>query len=158
MFDARLLKPITRKVVLNALRAVVEYEQTNDAEALSALGGPDKLNLRVLAAEDNPVNRRIALNMLEGMGCSVDLAEDGEEAMEAAFLMPYDVIMMDIHMPKMDGAEAAAAIRSRGGPNAGTPIIAVTADVMLNISGGGLGQGHRDGYRRRSARYARHRQ
>jgi len=72
--------------------------------------------------------------MLEGMGCSVDLAEDGEEAMEAAFLMPYDVIMMDIHMPKMDGAEAAAAIRSRGGPNAGTPIIAVTADVMLNIS------------------------
>ena len=134
LFDARLMKPITRKAVMSVLRAVNDsalgYEPGEGITEQAAVS----LDLRVLAAEDNPVNRRIALNMLEGMGCTVDLAEDGEEAVEAAALMPYDVILMDIHMPRKDGAEAATAIRASGGMNADTPIIAVTADVMLNIT------------------------
>ncbi|MBO6948914.1 MAG: response regulator [Rhodospirillales bacterium] len=134
VFDARLMKPITRKAVLNALRTVFEYTPDRQAEgAEPKTQSTEPLDLRLLVAEDNPVNRRIALKMLQGMGCSVDLAEDGEEAEEAALLMPYDVILMDIHMPKKDGVEAAASI-SASGPNVETPIVAVTADVMLNLS------------------------
>ena len=134
LFDAKLMKPITRKAVLNALRTVFE----STPEQFPAESRPsvirETLDLRVLVAEDNPINRRIALKMLEGLGCSVDLAEDGEEAVEAASIIPYDVIMMDMHMPKMDGTKAATVIKDNSGPNVHTPIMVVTADVMLNIS------------------------
>jgi CheY-like chemotaxis protein len=65
----------------------------------------------VLVVEDNPVNSEVAQFMLEIMGCRVDLAQNGVEAVEKAAKVPYDLILMDCHMPEMDGFEATRLIR-----------------------------------------------
>ena len=90
-------------------------------------------NMRALLCEDNGVNQVIARRILEKYGFEVEIASDGAEAVEK-FLRSdpghYDVIYMDIQMPKMNGYEAAAAIRASGRPQAETiPIIAMTANV-----------------------------
>jgi signal transduction histidine kinase/CheY-like chemotaxis protein len=84
----------------------------------------------ILIAEDHPVNRRLISLILEPMGWTLTLAEDGAQAVAAADLSPFDVIVMDMQMPVMSGLEAAHAIRSGVGPNATTPIIALTANAF----------------------------
>ena len=83
--------------------------------------------LRVLVAEDNIVNQRVAARMLEKRGCSADLAANGVEAVEMADRIPYDLILMDCGMPEMDGFAATREIRRRGKR---TPIVAVTAHAI----------------------------
>jgi two-component system, sensor histidine kinase and response regulator len=87
------------------------------------------LNLRVLVAEDSPVNQEIARENLISFGCQVDLASTGREALAACDAHDYDVIAMDCQMPEMDGFEAARRIRERQATNNGrhVPIIALTA-------------------------------
>jgi signal transduction histidine kinase/CheY-like chemotaxis protein len=84
---------------------------------------------RILVAEDNPINRAIITRFLARTGASIDVAENGRAAVDSHFHQPYDLILMDCHMPEMDGYEAAATIRShpRGG---NVPIIAVTASAF----------------------------
>jgi len=87
---------------------------------------------RVLLAEDNPVNQQVAVRMLEKLGCRIDVAEDGAEALNMWRHFAYDVIFMDCQMPELDGLEAARAIR-REEPRlrrARTPIVAMTANAM----------------------------
>jgi len=86
--------------------------------------------LRVLIVEDNVVNQRVAMRMLERLGLGAGLAGNGRQALEMMQLVPYDVIFMDCQMPEIDGYEAAAEIRRREGPNSRVTIIAMTADVM----------------------------
>lgn len=86
-------------------------------------------NLRVLIADDNPVNALLAKRALEADGYNVDVAGSGAEALEAAAQTRYDVVFMDVRMPVMDGLEATQRIRALPGASAKTPIIAVTADV-----------------------------
>jgi PAS domain S-box-containing protein len=81
---------------------------------------------RVLLAEDNLVNQKIGQRILEKLGCQVRLAANGREAMESAISAPYDVILMDLHMPEVDGFESTREIRLRG---IRTPIVALTASV-----------------------------
>jgi len=84
---------------------------------------------RILLAEDNPVNRMIAQRFLAGTGCVVDTAETGIEAVARHLENPYDLILMDCHMPDMDGFEATAAIRAQI-DGSRVPIVAVTASAL----------------------------
>ena len=93
--------------------------------------------MRVLLAEDHPVNQKLALRVLGKLGCAVDLSDNGIEACALAAATDYDIILMDCHMPEMDGFEATVAIRSLEAANrtAGTstrhtPIVALTASVL----------------------------
>ena len=84
----------------------------------------------VLLAEDNAVNRKLALLILRKFGCRVDVAENGQEAADLALHAPYDLIFMDCRMPEMDGFEACRIIRSRDSPGRHVPIVALTAHAV----------------------------
>ncbi|HYD45154.1 MAG TPA: ATP-binding protein [Phenylobacterium sp.] len=86
--------------------------------------------LEVLLADDHPVNQRIVRLYLEPLGCRVTAVGDGGEAVEAAALRPFDLILMDMQMPLVDGVEATRRIRAIDGPNATTPVFALTANAM----------------------------
>jgi CheY-like chemotaxis protein len=96
--------------------------------------GPEKpakaLGGRVLLVDDHPMNRRLGETLLGLLGCEVDVAASGEEAVQAAAAQVYDAILMDVHMPGMDGLDATLAIRALPGASGRTPIIAMSADVL----------------------------
>ncbi len=84
---------------------------------------------RLLLAEDNPVNRELVKALLAPYPIDVETAEDGQVAVELGMAQPFDLILMDLHMPGLDGRKAAQALRATG-PNAATPILAFSADVL----------------------------
>ncbi len=83
----------------------------------------------VLLAEDNTINAMLIAKLLGNWKITTELAKNGIEAVEKAKLKAFDYILMDIHMPEMDGFEATKCIRDAEGPNAKTPIFAITADI-----------------------------
>ncbi len=87
--------------------------------------------LQVLLAEDNTINTLVATKLLSKWGIVADCAKDGVEAVQKTTLKKYDVILMDIHMPEMNGYDATVAIRTSNNCNAQTPIFAFTADIMV---------------------------
>lgn len=91
---------------------------------------PIAIGLRVLLAEDNPINALLAKSLLVRNGCHVVAVGNGSEALRAVQDAPYDLVLMDVHMPVMDGFEATRAIRAMGGRFLEMPIIALTAAAM----------------------------
>jgi CheY-like chemotaxis protein len=84
--------------------------------------------VRILVAEDDRSSRRLITAMLARLGWRTDLALDGIEAVDAVKLMRYDLVLMDLNMPKLDGLQAVDAIRRMGGKHAATPIVVLTGD------------------------------
>ena len=125
----RLLKPVRQSTLYDCLSATI-HAKAAPAPAASEPAATDPISARILLAEDNPVNREVAGEALRQLGCQVDAANDGREAVEMWRRTAYDVILMDCHMPNMDGIEAAQIIRGEeGGGRARTPILALTANV-----------------------------
>jgi CheY-like chemotaxis protein len=86
--------------------------------------------MRILAAEDNVVNQRVITRMIERLGHEVHVVGDGAQALEALGRESYDLILMDLQMPVMDGFQATATVRRSVVPISGTPVIALTANAV----------------------------
>lgn len=99
---------------------------------------------RVLIAEDNAVNRRVAIALLERFGLEIDVAENGRLAVSRALAGDYDLIFMDMQMPELDGIEATREIRAAGGARAEVPIVAMTAGVLDGVRERALAAGIND--------------
>jgi two-component system, sensor histidine kinase and response regulator len=138
LFAAILTKPLRRSQLLNCVtRAMTStpdmgVEETAIRAALPAAAAARTFVPKILLVEDNPVNREVAVGMLESLGCVAHAAENGWIALEAMNNVAYDAVLMDCQMPVMDGLTATAELRRRE-QNAGgarLPIIALTANTM----------------------------
>jgi CheY-like chemotaxis protein len=97
--------------------------------------------LRILVADDHPTNRELVRLVLQGLGAEISDAGDGEEVVRMAAAAPFDIILMDLRMPKLDGLGAMRRIRTAPGPNGAIPILAFTADADPSTIAGLMAQG-----------------
>lgn len=140
-FHARIAKPIRQSALDELLRGLLgsvksaSEDARRSIAALTAneMGGRFRRRPRLLMAEDNTVNQKVAVHMLEKLGYSCDVAANGQEAFEAVVRGDYAAVLMDCQMPEMDGFEATRAIReyeARENLERRIPIIAMTANAM----------------------------
>lgn len=129
-----LAKPARVKTLHDTLARMLGAPAAEDAASLfpAAAAVSQFAGLHVLLAEDNEFNRTLLTTWLRAQGVQVDEAHDGVAAVERAQAQTYDLILMDIHMPLLDGAEAARRIRASADGSARVPIIALTADVFAD--------------------------
>jgi CheY-like chemotaxis protein/HPt (histidine-containing phosphotransfer) domain-containing protein len=134
---ADLTKPVRRcnlsMAVARALGA--EAVEEDPQPILDSQSGPIALGIQVLLAEDNLINREVAVGMLERIGCRVHVVTDGRQACEAFAAQAFDLVLMDCQMPEIDGFEATRQLRrfERAGGRAGVPsvpIVALTANTL----------------------------
>ena len=129
---AYLTKPVRSADLLAAIRLTLGEEGGAQAPAQPRPAVVAARPLRILLAEDHPVNRRLAVRLLERSGHTVVAVENGEEALAAAAREAFDVVLMDVQMPVMDGLTATAALRARERDTGvrRIPVVALTAHAM----------------------------
>jgi len=136
---AYLTKPVRQSQLFDCLATVTAHGDT----ASPTPAAPQRLvtkhpleeahparRSRILIAEDNPVNQKVAARQIEKLGYRADIAANGLEVLDALLRIPYDIVLMDCQMPEMDGFEATSKIRLREGKNKRTIIIAMTANAL----------------------------
>ena len=129
-FDAQLAKPLRASQLYNALiRIVAAGDDGREPIAEAERPPPGAASLRILLAEDNAVNQKVALRLLERLGYGADVASNGLEAIEALERSQYDVVLMDVQMPELDGLDASRRICDRW-PDTRPRIIAMTANAL----------------------------
>jgi signal transduction histidine kinase/DNA-binding response OmpR family regulator/HPt (histidine-containing phosphotransfer) domain-containing protein len=139
---ACMTKPVRRSEILECLMSVLSEEETPrdlkpgrcDVPAVE----PGLIDIEVLLVDDNPVNQEVAREMLESLGCRVDIASNGREALHALSSGAYDIVFMDCQMPELDGYETTRIMRQREQAHPSRsrhiPVIAMTAHAMQGDS------------------------
>jgi len=136
LFTAALMKPLRPSLLLDTLMNIFNVSPLRvEDQVASPVSKPDpemaeRYPLRILLAEDNAVNQKLALRLLSQMGYRADLASNGLEAIQAVERQTYDLILMDVQMPEMDGLEATQLICARWPSNQRPQIIAMTANAL----------------------------
>jgi PAS domain S-box-containing protein len=130
-----LVKPVSPSTLFNAIIEILgapaprEAAKADPRPVISAPGLPP--NLRILVAEDNSINARLVLRLLERVGLKADVAENGARALAALESSGYDLVLMDVQMPEMDGLQATRAVREKEkGTGRHIPIVALTAHAI----------------------------
>ena len=137
-FAAYLTKPVKQSQLFDCLMVVLNRRERIDPQVTPriitrhALAERDKRRVRILLADDNPINQRVALKTLEKLGYRAEAVGNGAEALEALAQRHYDLVLMDVQMPEMDGVEATRRIRDRRSAvrDHSVPIVALTAHAM----------------------------
>lgn len=133
--DSYLTKPVTQSDLFNAILGVLRLRTAGEADAPAAppvaAHSAVPAGLRILVAEDNVINQKLTQKILELKGHQVTIAANGKLALDAMAGRPFDLVLMDIQMPEMDGFEATAEIRKReAGTGHRMPVIAMTAHAL----------------------------